>query len=77
MKIRLGDLNAKEGTKDIFKRTFLNGFLQEIINDNGVRLVNFATSKNQKLSFSRYVQLSYICVKASYISTSHCPFRFE
>jgi endonuclease/exonuclease/phosphatase family metal-dependent hydrolase len=36
MKILLGDLNAKVGREDIFKLT--------INNDNGVRVVNFATS---------------------------------
>ncbi|PNF22036.1 hypothetical protein B7P43_G10581 [Cryptotermes secundus] len=44
MKILLGDLNAKVGRKDIFKPT--NERLHEISNDNGVRVVNFATSKN-------------------------------
>jgi hypothetical protein len=45
-KIRLGDFNAKVGREDIFKLTIGNASLQEISNDNGVRLVNFATSKN-------------------------------
>jgi hypothetical protein len=42
----LGDSNAKVGTEDIFKATILNESLQEINNDNGVKVVNFATSKN-------------------------------
>jgi hypothetical protein len=46
MKILLGDLNAKVGREDIFKRTIGNESLHEISNDNGVRVVNFATSKN-------------------------------
>jgi exonuclease III len=46
MKIMLGDLNAKVGREDIFKLTIGNGSLHEISNDNGVRVVNFATSKN-------------------------------
>jgi hypothetical protein len=45
-KILLGDLNAKVGREDIFKQTTGNESLHEISNDNGVRLVNFATSKN-------------------------------
>jgi hypothetical protein len=45
-KILLGDLNAKVGKEDIFKPTIGNETLYEISNDNGVRLVNFATSKN-------------------------------
>jgi hypothetical protein len=46
MKIMSGDFSAKEGREGIFKPTIWNGSLHEIINDNGVRVVNFATSKN-------------------------------
>jgi hypothetical protein len=46
MKIILGDLNAKVCREDIFKRTVGNESLHEISNDNGVRVVNFATSKH-------------------------------
>jgi hypothetical protein len=46
MKILLGDFNAKVGRKDIFKPTIGNESLHEISNDNGVRLVTFATLKN-------------------------------
>jgi exonuclease III len=46
MKILLGDLNAKVGREDIFKLTVGNESLHEISNNNGVRVVNFATSKN-------------------------------
>jgi hypothetical protein len=45
MKILLGDFNAKVGKEDIFKPINGNESLNEISNDNGVRLVNFATSK--------------------------------
>jgi hypothetical protein len=45
MKILL-DFNAKVGREDIFKPATGNESLHEIINDNGVRLVNLATSKN-------------------------------
>jgi exonuclease III len=45
-KILLGDLNAKVGREDIFKPTIGNESLHEISNDNGVRVVSFATSKN-------------------------------
>jgi hypothetical protein len=45
-KILLGDFNDKVGMEDIFKPAIGNESLREIINDNGVRLVNFATSKN-------------------------------
>jgi hypothetical protein len=46
MKILLGDLNDKVGRKDIFKPTIWNERLHEFSNDNGVRVVNSATSKN-------------------------------
>jgi hypothetical protein len=45
-KIVLRDLNAKVGREDIFKSTTGKQSLHEISNDNGVRVVNFATSKN-------------------------------
>jgi exonuclease III len=45
-KILLGDFNAKVGKEDIFKPTIGNESLHETSNDNGVRVVNFATSKN-------------------------------
>jgi endonuclease/exonuclease/phosphatase family metal-dependent hydrolase len=45
-KIILGDFNAKVGRENIFKPTIGNESLHEISNDNGVRAVNFATSKN-------------------------------
>jgi hypothetical protein len=46
MKILLGDFNAKVGREDIFKLTIGNESLHEINNDNGVRVVDFATFKN-------------------------------
>ncbi|PNF27173.1 hypothetical protein B7P43_G07841 [Cryptotermes secundus] len=46
MKILLGDFNAKVGREDIFKPTIGNESLHDISNDDGVRVVNFATSKN-------------------------------
>jgi hypothetical protein len=45
-KILLGDFNAKVGREDIFKPTIGNESLHEISNDNVVRAVNFAKSKN-------------------------------
>jgi hypothetical protein len=45
-KIILGDLNTKLESEDIFKPTIWNESLHEDSNDNGVRVVNFATSKN-------------------------------
>ena len=46
MKILLGDFNAKVGREDIFKPTIGKESLHATSNDNGIRLVNFATSKN-------------------------------
>jgi hypothetical protein len=46
MRILLEDFSAKVGKEDIFKSTIGNEILHEISNDNGVRLVNFNTSKN-------------------------------
>jgi hypothetical protein len=46
MKILSGDFNAKVGREDIFKPTVGNESLHETSNDNRVRVVNFATSKN-------------------------------
>jgi exonuclease III len=45
-KIILGDFNAKESREDIFKPAVGIESVHEINNDNGVRLVNFATSEN-------------------------------
>jgi exonuclease III len=45
MKRLLGDFNAKLGRENIFKPTIGNEGLHEISNDNGVRIVNYATSK--------------------------------
>jgi hypothetical protein len=46
MKILLDDFNAKVGRENIFKPTIGNESLHEISNDNGVRVLNFGTSKN-------------------------------
>jgi len=46
MKILLGDFIAKVGRENIFKPTNGNESLHQDSNDNGVRIVNFATSKN-------------------------------
>jgi hypothetical protein len=46
MKILLGDFNAKVVREDISKPIIGNESLHEASNDNGVRVVNFATSKN-------------------------------
>jgi len=46
MKILVGDFNAKVERENIFKPTTGQESLHQNSNDNGVRIVNFATSKN-------------------------------
>jgi len=46
MKILLGDFNAKVGRENIFKPTIGNESLHQDSKNNGVKIVNFATSKN-------------------------------
>ena len=46
MKMLLGEFNAKVGRENIFKPTIGQESLHQDSNDNGVRLVNFATSQN-------------------------------
>jgi len=46
IKMSLGDFNAKVGRENIFKPTLGQDSLHQDSNDNGVRIVNFATTKN-------------------------------
>jgi hypothetical protein len=46
MKILLGDFNAKVDRENIFIPTIQSESLHEITNDNGIRVVIFATSKD-------------------------------
>jgi endonuclease/exonuclease/phosphatase family metal-dependent hydrolase len=46
MKHLLGDFNAKVGKEHVFKPTIGSESSHEISSDNGVRVVNFATSIN-------------------------------
>jgi endonuclease/exonuclease/phosphatase family metal-dependent hydrolase len=46
MKILLGDFNSKVGRENIVKPTVGKESLHQVSNDNGVRIVNFATLKN-------------------------------
>ena len=46
MKMLLGDCNAKVGRENSFKPTIGQESLHQDSNDNGVRIVNFATSQN-------------------------------
>jgi len=53
MKILL-DFNAKLGREDIFQPTIGNESLHQDSNDNGVRTVNFGTSKNLVLKSTMF-----------------------
>ena len=46
MKILLGDFNTKVGRENIFKPTIGIESLHQDSNDNGIRIVKYATSKN-------------------------------
>jgi hypothetical protein len=50
----LGDFNAKVGREEIFKPATGNKICHEISNDNGVKVVNFATSKNLTAKNTKY-----------------------
>jgi exonuclease III len=54
MKILVGDFNAKVGKEDISKPTIGNKSLHQISNDNGIRLVNFAKSKNLRIKSTMF-----------------------
>jgi len=56
MKMLLGDFNAKVGRENIFKPTTGQKCLHQDSNDNGVRLVNFATSKNLVVKSTMFPQ---------------------
>jgi hypothetical protein len=58
MKILLADFNVQVGREDIFKPTTGNGSLHEISNDNGVRVVNFATSKSLRVKSRAFPHLN-------------------
>jgi hypothetical protein len=60
-------LNAKVGREDNFKSTTGNESLQEISNDNGVRVVNFATSKNLIVKSTTFLH----CNIHKFARTSH------
>jgi hypothetical protein len=60
MQILLGDFNAKVGREDIFKPTIGNESSHEISNGNGVRVVNFATSKNLTVKSTMFPHVTFI-----------------
>jgi hypothetical protein len=56
MKILLGDFNATVGRETIFKPTVGNESLHQDSNDNGARILNFATSKNLVVKSMMFLQ---------------------
>jgi len=57
-KILLGDFNANVGRENILKLTIGNEGLHEDSNDIGVRIVNFATSKNLVVKNMMFLHLN-------------------
>jgi hypothetical protein len=58
MKILLRDFNAKLGVEDVLKSTIRNVNLLHDSNDNGVRIVNFVTSKVQVVKSMMFLHLN-------------------
>ena len=56
MKILLGDFNAKLVKEDIFKLKIVNESLHQDRNDNGIRRVNFTTSRNLVVMSTMFLQ---------------------
>jgi hypothetical protein len=50
----LGYFNVKVSKEYIFKPAIENGSLNEISNDNGVRVISFVTSKNQTVKSTKF-----------------------
>jgi hypothetical protein len=48
------DFNTKVGREEIFKQAIGNKSLHEISNDNGIRLVNFASSQKYDVPTSQH-----------------------
>jgi hypothetical protein len=60
VKIISGDFNAKDGKEDIFNPTIGKESLHQNSNDNGVRIVNIATSNNLALRAECYRTENFI-----------------
>ncbi|XP_022161478.1 uncharacterized protein LOC111027411 [Myzus persicae] len=54
IKVLLGDMNAQVGKENTYKTTIGEHSLHDQSNDNGVRLINFAISKNMVVSSTRF-----------------------
>ena len=60
MRILLGDFNKKVRRENIFKPTIENESVHQDSNDNGVRIVNFATSKNLVVKSTMFPHRKFI-----------------
>jgi hypothetical protein len=58
----LGNLNAKAGRDGIFKPTIVNESLHEIIIDNRVRVVNYATSERVTVKSAMFPHCDIGCL---------------
>jgi len=59
-KFLLGDFNAKLGRENIFKPTIGNESLHQHNNDNGVSIVNFATSQNLVVKNTMFLHQNFL-----------------
>jgi hypothetical protein len=74
MKILLGYFNANVEREDIFKPIIGNESLHEASNDNGVRVVNFATSKNLLVKSTTFPHRdTHKCIWTSHDGLTHYP----
>ena len=55
MQILLGNFNAQLGTENVSKLTIGNDSLHQDSNDNGIRIVNFATLKNLYVKSKKFL----------------------
>jgi len=60
MKILLGDFNTKVGRENILKPTIGNESLHQDNNDNGVRIVNFASSHNLVVKNTTFLHQNFL-----------------
>jgi hypothetical protein len=71
MKILLRYFSAKVGREDTFKPIIGNESLHEASNDNGVRVVNFTTSKNLLLRSQHFHTATFINTLGLLLMVSH------
>jgi hypothetical protein len=78
MKIMLRDFNAKVGREDIFKPKIGTECLHEISNNNGIRAVYFATSKNVTVKKTMFLHHNIQSILSSCFTLHHATdFKFH